>query len=224
MWEWRLFFPKEQTITLEDINDLSVTLAKTPQEVRSDLYFNLSHQEFGLKERDFSEQKKHGKFLELKILLDKKSWGAESWKKCLKLPLKMELTKTQLLGLLKQEELNSPYTSQLASVRQIIEQNAGNKILVHKKRKQTSAIYSLDSSTWSFSSKKYYFAKRGQKSLWFEETQLTINNHSWTSIAIEGKDLNILNLFMVSFLSKYSGAVMGYPEFLAKVSSKKSLF
>lgn len=219
MWEWRIFFPKEKTITLEDIDEISIALPKTYNEVRSDYYINLSHQAFGLKERGFSEQKGYGNFLELKILLDKKSWGGESWKKCLKRPLKNALTKEQLLKLLKQEERASQYRSQLASVREMIEQNSSNKILVHKKRKQISAIYSLDSSTWSFSSKKNYLSQRQQKILWLEETQITINNQRRSTIAVEGKDPNILNLFMISFLSKYSGDIMGYPEFLAKLFS-----
>lgn len=199
MWEWRIFFKDAFFAFPEPLTKLNKFLFKNPSKERTDRYYNLKVPQYGLKIRGSTPYR-----LELKILKEKRKWGAELWRKPYKITLSYSLNEKyridtlKLTNLLEESKIKNSYSNREAKeeVIKLLKQEKNFPIPVHKRR--TKTFFTLKNEGISFD---------------FEYVNLKIFGQSWNSLSFEASSLENLEILKKIIIPR-EGLVMGYPEFV----------
>jgi hypothetical protein len=233
MWEFRLFSrdPLGEVIRPE-VTDY---FRQAPLETRTDDYFNYHNVEMGLKERGLSRLSRsseeiRGPLLELKIRIDKANWGAELWKKW-EIPLKQTLKKQRdkeiqlIISSLNRVKGNiyRIYLPKYKACQDIIKQKSMEHVEVAKQRHQITAFYTFENNKWEYiPMADKDICRHPPYGLLIEFTQLSIKGELWDTIAVEGKQADLVKRFLeenlVLSVKHLQNEICGYPTFLDRYS------
>ncbi len=223
MWEWRVFSRQDlQAILKPDVYGIIVN---GPVESRVDDYFNYFHEDFGLKERGTAGQD-NVPLLEIKARIDKVHWGAELWKKW-EIPLKKTLKKQRSKEIqLILEYLENAKTSiypyylpKYENCAEIIKSKYMTHVEIFKQRRQITAFYTYQDARWEILPEiNRSICQHPPYGILIEYTKLLIDDETWYTVTVEGKQLdmvyNFLNENLLVPLEEIRDEVLGYPEFL----------
>jgi len=224
MWEWRIFY---KSADVQFFNEkIESAFGRAPLESRTDDYLDFDKIQFGLKERDINMVQDETPLLELKIRLDRTTWGAELWCKTIKIPLskrlkdKPEIEIESISHIIEDDEenLNKYYISQHREFLEYFRNSRPRHFEMQKERHQITAIFNYSMSEWQYLDyPDHFLCEFPPYALLVEKVRFPVKNKLWTSVAIESMQLDALHRFMELFIPKIHGVkdyIMGYPEFI----------
>ena len=206
MWEWRIFFKEDFSNEFELSSEFEKKINNNPLEIRTDYYYDLSRPDIGLKERGSSQGKVFRPILELKVLLQKKQWGAELWKKFINYPINKSIDPDKglsiydIIEILQYERDKIPMGVKIEPIISNLEKKTQNRIPVKKERVQMNDVYRFNHSRSKFK---------------LERTKVHILGENWQTICIESPNSELLRDFVRNQVLNIPDNVMGgYPEFI----------
>jgi len=227
MWEWRCFIHASENNLITDIfQKFSSFLANSPEEHRMDNYYNLNKIEFGLKERR-SETRGNVAKVELKILRETLSWGAQYWVKPIEEKMEAQKFNAELIStkIIKKILKSTGYFKNKKAnhfridVNDILPTHSEIQIIPIEKWRRNVSLAVLKKENFPKILKNTYFSEN-DSTIVFEVTRVLTKNQNWWTFAFESENVDQVKHFYQIFWEQIPlRYVHSYPEFLNRVMS-----